>query len=700
MNIDTKRRVVCQVSAEFVGVGKEDQGRSRPLPPKAVFGPAFTPGSAGILSRCLSRPFTGVLGFGPHRRQGLKPQAARRPACGPDTSSICVVPGPGINAGPNTAKAETPVNGRTFSLHQALSLNGRRRSSVRVLAIVALVGSVLYCRPITADEAKPAGPGGEPKPKDQWHWPKVTISKETTYFTEPLRPDGGVDYVAALNRRLSEGVTPEKNAAVALWQMYGPKGIDGKIRKQYLQALGIPELPEAGDYVTWDFPEYKEAQKRADNEEAFARELWSDHSAATRAPWSKSDYPVWAAFFERNEKPLTILVDGLQRPRFYLPPLSRYGDLGLIASCDQITGNSEAREAARLLIARSMLRLHDGDLAGAWSDIMALYRLGRLESQRGYAVGWMTGATFCDIASNAAATLSQHAKLTAGQSREFQSQLRNLSPMRSLASICDEWERCSSLETLAMVADAAGMEEHFRNDAMLENMFKPAGPKPEDPKRDRRHEALKRLTADGGADWSEVFRQHNIFWNGFVDACRPGGRKSVAHLAAFETAARREADRTADDVLSQTPTALKSMTRDIQARHIAKLSVLFSTLKIQAMEIEIEQQREARECMALLALALSAYRTEHGAYPKTLGETAPVYIDAIPKDPFSDGPLHYKSEGNGYLLYSVGQNGKDDGGYGPGNEPDSITEEQQNAWPKPWDDLSIRTPPKQVKQKP
>ncbi|MBN1395170.1 MAG: hypothetical protein JW959_09115 [Pirellulales bacterium] len=67
------------------------------------------------------------------------------------------------------------------------------------------------------------------------HWPKVEISKETTYFTEPLRPDGGVDYVAALNKKYSAGVTPENNALIPLLQAAGPRGIDEEVRKQYFQ---------------------------------------------------------------------------------------------------------------------------------------------------------------------------------------------------------------------------------------------------------------------------------------------------------------------------------------------------------------------------------------------------------------------------------------------------------------------------------
>lgn len=43
--------------------------------------------------------------------------------------------------------------------------------------------------------------------------PSVAISKETTYFTGPLKSDGSIDFFAAINDRFSEGLTPENNAA-------------------------------------------------------------------------------------------------------------------------------------------------------------------------------------------------------------------------------------------------------------------------------------------------------------------------------------------------------------------------------------------------------------------------------------------------------------------------------------------------------
>ena len=44
--------------------------------------------------------------------------------------------------------------------------------------------------------------------------PKITISKEATWGTEPLDERGFVVDFEAINRRFSAGVTPENNAVV------------------------------------------------------------------------------------------------------------------------------------------------------------------------------------------------------------------------------------------------------------------------------------------------------------------------------------------------------------------------------------------------------------------------------------------------------------------------------------------------------
>ncbi len=159
------------------------------------------------------------------------------------------------------------------------------------ILVVALVVGMLYCSPASADEPKPSKSNAPP----EFHWPKVVISKETTYFTGPLRKDGGVDYVAALNRRYAEGVTPENNAAVALLQAAGPAYIDKKIRKRYFEMLGIPELPEKGEYLAdfGDLPEFKAGRNSRTEARHSGRRLGSSSTPPRRAPGRRTTIPCW-----------------------------------------------------------------------------------------------------------------------------------------------------------------------------------------------------------------------------------------------------------------------------------------------------------------------------------------------------------------------------------------------------------------------
>lgn len=60
--------------------------------------------------------------------------------------------------------------------------------------------------------------------------------------------------------------------------------------------------------------------------------------------------------------------------------------------------------------------------------------------------------------------------------------------------------------------------------------------------------------------------------------------------------------------------------------------------------------------------ALELFRREHGDYPASLADLAPAHLPAEPVDPHMGGPLGYRREGEGYVLYAVGTDGKDDGG--------------------------------------
>lgn len=90
---------------------------------------------------------------------------------------------------------------------------------------------------------------------------------------------------------------------------------------------------------------------------------------------------------------------------------------------------------------------------------------------------------------------------------------------------------------------------------------------------------------------------------------------------------------------------------------------------IEAYAISAEQARlkatvnDAQDGMLQTALALQAFRGEHGAYPAALAELTPGYMASSIADPFGRGqPLGYRRTGSTFVLYSVGPDGVDDGG--------------------------------------
>ena len=70
----------------------------------------------------------------------------------------------------------------------------------------------------------------------------------------------------------------------------------------------------------------------------------------------------------------------------------------------------------------------------------------------------------------------------------------------------------------------------------------------------------------------------------------------------------------------------------------------------------------ARLQTARVALAIERYRLATGTLPDTLGELTPTYIAIIPKDPFDGKDLRYQKLDTGFVVYSIGKDGQDDGG--------------------------------------
>jgi len=72
---------------------------------------------------------------------------------------------------------------------------------------------------------------------------------------------------------------------------------------------------------------------------------------------------------------------------------------------------------------------------------------------------------------------------------------------------------------------------------------------------------------------------------------------------------------------------------------------------------------EARRRAAVTAVAAQKFRlTQEGALVGRLEDLVPRFLPSVPRDPFDGKPLRYQRLPNGFVVYSVGADGRDNGG--------------------------------------
>jgi hypothetical protein len=75
-----------------------------------------------------------------------------------------------------------------------------------------------------------------------------------------------------------------------------------------------------------------------------------------------------------------------------------------------------------------------------------------------------------------------------------------------------------------------------------------------------------------------------------------------------------------------------------------------------------EASSQARIELAITALAVERFRHAQRRLPADLKELTPQFLEAIPTDPFDGAALRYRRLARGYVIYSIGEDGHDDGG--------------------------------------
>jgi hypothetical protein len=89
---------------------------------------------------------------------------------------------------------------------------------------------------------------------------------------------------------------------------------------------------------------------------------------------------------------------------------------------------------------------------------------------------------------------------------------------------------------------------------------------------------------------------------------------------------------------------------------------LITVIMLPVLRLEKQDNAIAEVSGSRVLLALMAYKDRYGAYPDSLDQLRAKLGWEIPEDPFSGRDFIYRREGNGFLLYSIGEDLKDNGG--------------------------------------
>jgi hypothetical protein len=475
--------------------------------------------------------------------------------------------------------------------------------------VVPLRGGQVDAKPAARQTGKPA--------------PRITVATRTTRILQPLGGEGYVDYVAAINQRASQGVTPENNAGVWFVRGLGLSDEKPAARAQFFKLLEIEPLPERGDYLTEfdEFVQEKMGRPPTKKEEA-------DYYTASKEPWSASDFPLVAEWLTSHARPLELIIEGTRRPKCYIPLVA--GHLGLVAAPMPVVQAS--RTAARALATRALLRMRDGKIREAEQDLLACHSVGRLIGKTPSLIGALCGIAIDYVASQGDYLLMEDASLSSQDALTYQQKLRKLSSLPVMADVIDMPERFVFLDTVSVIARDQKEPLHGVPNIVL-----------------RRY-------------WDEIVEFGNVQFDKAVAAARQPTaterKKAFAVLDRELQVMRSEVGELGDiTFLMSHGRSLRNIVR----RQVAK-ALTVSLMPAVGVACEAETRAHTRDALGQLGLALSAYRAEHADYPESLNVLAPRYIARVPRDFFNEQPLHYKQQTHGFLLYSVGANTMDDGG--------------------------------------
>lgn len=485
----------------------------------------------------------------------------------------------------------------------------------------------------------------------------LEFGPETTVIEGPVGADGLPDYLEATNRKLSAGVAPGENFWALAWPAMG--NVE-RSSPEYLAAasrwlqVAIPRESRLHDIA---------AVNGVPERVAAAGPYYDEMQKTVERPWKRSEHPAVVRWIEANGMVLSQMTEAARRPKAFAPLISESQPA---VACVMLPFAQCSRPVARVLISRAMLRIEEGDFDGAWADLTTVLRFARHLESGPTLVEHLIGAAVRTMAQEG---LAHWLSRTDASGEALEARWKELAPLLEVPPFVEaiDWERYSYTDTA--IALAAGKFPPQELDAGVPHLSLVAG---ETWMEQFNGELLRRTETAvtrfliASADINVTLRYGNRVHDDLVAAMRP-----ATHMERKRTLSAILAQVQADRAESSEP---KAFLADLLLAPPGSPSLMPGKALVGSLLpslIHCERSytsavARSRTLEAAFRFMIAARRT--GALPTSLADL--IQEDgARLSDPFDDQPLRMNSDERGIVIWSVGPNGKDDGGQNSDERP-------------------------------
>jgi hypothetical protein len=457
------------------------------------------------------------------------------------------------------------------------------------------------------------------------------LRADTDAYIAQLKAQGERMDLASI---LPPPVPPEENGADTLRQVAALLDTNTTLLKTNYDIPAMKMVAPGKAMIGWQQPDVRAVD---------ATNSWQDVGAA----------------IAQNTNIFALLHQIMSKPDFDFQIQYSRGTEGLDFSKMDL---AQSKEAAQWLSAAAVYRLHDGDQAKAVDDVRAMLAVTQALRDQRFVISELVRIAIAHIAEGATWEILQAPAVTDAQLAQLQNDWVNLDFIRSGENALAMERIGSGIDLAKWRAAPSEFERHLNKDWEVL--------------------AMNGMADDKETFWNRISLRPKIYiwkyWWSYPDELR----YLKGYQILINTLRMADSSGSFQSAMDYEDTRLNKL-RLPEPGDVFSGNSNFHTMFSESVPVMRAYVRrimimEVARRIVTTAIALKRYQLKHGDYPPNLDAIVRSFPPAVTLDPVDGKPLRYRPNQDGtYLLYSVGPNGKDDGG---NPEPETSGEGGNMSW--------------------